>query len=100
MDNQAAINALYTGGSVQHLYLGERVKDIEAVKQLVKTIFNNYEIPYISITPTFSVCPVHGYLSGEHKYCPQCKSEKLHKIDLEKERLQSLLDRESKGEVL
>lgn len=94
MDNQSAINALYTGGSVQHLYLGERVKDINAVKQLVKTIFEHYEIPYISITPTFSVCPVHGYLAGEHKYCPQCKSEELHKIDLEKQRLQALLDRE------
>ena len=101
MDNQSAINALYTGGSVQHLYLGERVTDINAVKQLVKIIFNNYEIPYISITPTFSVCPVHGYLAGEHKYCPQCKTEKLHKINLEEERLKALLDiKQSEGDVL
>ena len=92
MDNQADINALYTGGSVQHLYLGERVTDIGALKQLMKTVFSNYEIPYISITPTFSVCPVHGYLAGEHKYCPQCKTEELHKINLEEERLKVLLD--------
>ena len=92
MDNQAPINALYTGGSVQHLYLGERVKDLEAMKQLIKTVFSNYEIPYISITPTFSVCPVHGYLAGEHAFCPLCKSEDVHKIDLEEERLKALLD--------
>lgn len=101
MDNQSAINALYTGGSVQHLYLGERVTDLESMKQLIKTVFSNYEIPYISITPTFSVCPVHGYLSGEHHYCPQCKTEKLHKINLEEERLKALLDiQQSKGDVL
>lgn len=101
MDNQSEINALYTGGSVQHLYLGERVTDLEAMKQLIKTVFSNYEIPYISITPTFSVCPVHGYLSGEHQYCPQCKTEKLHKINLEEERLKALLDiQQSKGDVL
>lgn len=91
MDNQAEINALYTGGSVQHLYLGERVKDIEAMKQLIKAVFTNYEIPYISITPTFSVCPVHGYLAGEHQYCPTCKTEAVHKLNLEEERLKSLL---------
>ena len=103
LDNQAEINALYTGGSVQHLYLGERVKDIEAMKQLIKTTFENYTIPYISITPTFSVCPVHGYLSGEHLYCPQCRQEEIHKIDLEEERIKALLssdEQASKGEVL
>ena len=96
MDNQSEINALYTGGSVQHLYLGERVKDLGAIKQLLKSVFSNYEIPYISITPTFSVCPVHGYLAGEHKYCPQCKTEKVHKINLEEERLKALLQNSDK----
>ena len=91
MDNQADINALYTGGSVQHLYLGERVTDLDAIKQLIKAVFSNYQIPYISITPTFSVCPVHGYLAGEHKHCPQCKAEALHELDLEEERLKTLL---------
>jgi ribonucleoside-triphosphate reductase len=99
MDNQAAINSLYTGGSVQHLYLGERVTDLESMKQLIKTIFSNYEIPYISITPTFSVCPTHGYLPGEHKYCPYCKSEKIHKIDLEEERLKALLAKDEQSSV-
>lgn len=96
MDNQADINALYTGGSVQHLYLGERVKDLEAMKQLIKTIFTNYKIPYISITPTFSVCPVHGYLVGEHRHCPQCKAEAIHEIELEEERLKTLLEEDKK----
>lgn len=94
MDNQADINALYTGGSVQHLYLGERVTDIEAMKQLIKAVFSNYQIPYISITPTFSVCPVHGYLAGEHMHCPQCKAEAVHDIELEEERLKALLSQE------
>ena len=100
LDNQSEINALYTGGSVQHLYLGERVKDLEAMKQLIKATFENYTIPYISITPTFSICPVHGYLSGEHKYCPQCKAEAIHEMDLEEERLKALLaddEQKSKG---
>ena len=92
LDNQSEINALYTGGSVQHLYLGEKVKDITVMKDFIKTAFEQYSIPYISITPTFSICPVHGYLTGEHKYCPHCKTEELHKINLEEERLKALLD--------
>lgn len=91
LDNQSDINALYTGGSVQHLYLGEKVKDISVMKDFIKTAFAQYTIPYISITPTFSICPVHGYLAGEHTHCPHCKTEELHKINLEEERLKALL---------
>jgi len=62
----------YSGGTVLHLFLGERVSDIQTVKNLIKRIFEKFHLPYITITPTFSICPVHGYIFGEHFYCPQC----------------------------
>ncbi|MFA7601200.1 MAG: anaerobic ribonucleoside-triphosphate reductase, partial [Patescibacteria group bacterium] len=52
------------------------INDIELTKKLVKTIVENYKLPYFTITPTFSVCPIHGYLPGEHKYCPKCDEER------------------------
>ena len=58
-----------------HLFTGERLHDTEAVKALVKTVSSRYHLPYFSITPTFSVCPEHGYLAGEHHHCPDCASE-------------------------
>ncbi len=72
---QDEIQSLFTGGTVQHLYLGERVKDINAAKKLIKKIFETSKMPYISITPTFSVCPNHGYVTGEHFHCPECGEE-------------------------
>ncbi len=72
LDLQDELQCSYTGGTVAHIFLGERISDIETVKNLVKTIFTNYKLPYITLTPTFSICPVHGYLSGEHWKCPQC----------------------------
>ena len=72
---QDEIQSLFTGGTVQHLYLGERVKDINAAKKLIKKIFETSKMPYISITPTFSVCPNHGYIAGEHFKCPECGEE-------------------------
>jgi len=62
----------YSGGTVLHLFLGERVSDIQTVKSLIKKIFENFKLPYITFTPTFSICPSHGYLEGEHFYCPKC----------------------------
>ena len=58
-----------------HLYLGEEIKDTAAAKQLIKKVFTKYKLPYISLTPTFSVCGNHGYISGEHFTCPQCGKE-------------------------
>jgi ribonucleoside-triphosphate reductase len=55
--------------------MGERVTDAKACKELVKKAISNYQLPYISITPTFSICPKHGYISGEHDYCPKCDQE-------------------------
>ncbi|HHU43821.1 MAG: ribonucleoside triphosphate reductase [Bacillota bacterium] len=69
---QDEIQSLYTGGTVQHLYLGEKVNDINICKKLIKKIFSSSRMPYISITPTFSVCNDHGYISGEHYSCPDC----------------------------
>ena len=69
---QDEIQCKYTGGSVLHLFLGERVSDIQAVKNLIKKIFANFKLPYITLTPTFSICPNHGYLEGEHFFCPKC----------------------------
>ena len=69
---QDELQSLYTGGTVVHLYTGEKLDDIEAVKILIQKIFTHYRLPYLSITPTFSICPAHGYLAGEQWHCPQC----------------------------
>jgi ribonucleoside-triphosphate reductase len=76
LDLQDELQTKYTGGTVLHGFLGERINDINLTKRLVKKIVENYKLPYFTITPTFSVCPIHGYLSGEHKYCPKCDEEK------------------------
>ena len=72
LDLQDEIQSKYTGGTVFHVFVGEKIEDIETLKNLVKKIFENYRLPYITITPTFSICPVHGYLPGEHEFCPKC----------------------------
>ena len=69
---QNKIQCKYSGGTVLHLFLGEKISEIGAVKQLVKKVFENFSLPYITITPTFSICPAHGYLMGEHSFCPRC----------------------------
>jgi ribonucleoside-triphosphate reductase len=74
LEHQNELQALYTGGTVIHIYLGEK-STAEQVKLLVKKVLSKYSIPYISITPTFSVCPKHGYMSGEHALCPQCTKD-------------------------
>ena len=72
MDLQDELQSLYTGGTVQHLYLGERIEDLQTAKQIIQKIFKNYKMPYISLTPTFSVCDTHGYIPGEQFRCPHC----------------------------
>jgi len=69
---QDEITCKYTGGSVLHLFLGERISEIQTAKKLIKKVFEKFHLPYITLTPTFSICPSHGYLSGEHFYCPKC----------------------------
>jgi ribonucleoside-triphosphate reductase len=75
LDLQDEIQSRFTGGTVQHLFFGERIQDPEAVKQFIKKVFGKYKMPYLSVTPTFSVCPECGYIDGEHASCPKCGSE-------------------------
>jgi ribonucleoside-triphosphate reductase len=75
LEMQDRFQTKYTGGTVLHLYLGERIKDIENCRQLVKRALSNFKLPYITISPTFSICPKHGYLAGEFDYCPKCDIE-------------------------
>ena len=70
LDHQDEIQSLYTGGTVFHIFLGERVEDIEVCKKLVRTISGNYHMPYFTISPSFTICSVHGYIPGEHFTCP------------------------------
>ena len=72
LDLQDPLQTKYTGGTVFHLFLGERINNIKVVKNLVRKICENYSLPYFTLTPTFSVCPAHGYVSGEHFECPSC----------------------------
>jgi len=69
---QDDLQCKYSGGTVLHILLGERMQSGEGVKRLVRKVFENFKLPYITITPTFSICPVHGYISGEHFFCPKC----------------------------
>jgi len=76
LDLQAHLQAKYTGGTVLHLYMNQRISSAEVCRDIVKRVLTNYRLPYITITPTFSVCPKHGYIAGEHKFCPICDEEK------------------------
>ena len=73
LDLQAPLQQEYTGGTVFHAFIGERIDDPDLVASLVKRIATNYHIPYFTLTPSFSICPVHGYIPGEHKCCPLAK---------------------------
>ena len=77
LDLQSTLQTKYTGGTVLHLYMSQRLSSAKVCRDLVKKVLTNYRLPYITITPTFSICPKHGYLSGEHKFCPICDEEKL-----------------------
>lgn len=72
LDHQNDLQTKYTGGTVVHIYAGERIQSIETMKNLVKKICNNYHLPYFTFSPTFSTCPNHGYVAGEHYTCPEC----------------------------
>ena len=75
LELQDDLQTKYTGGTVLHLYMSEKLSSGEACKKLVKTSLHNFRLPYITVTPTFSICPKHGYLAGEHEYCPRCDEE-------------------------
>ena len=96
LDHQESLQTKYTGGTVFHTFVGEQIKDWKNCQNLVRTVFTNYKIPYLTISPVYSICPIHGYLSGEHFECPKCKAEKekelkekIRKLEEEKEKLLS-----------
>ena len=74
LDKQDELQTKYTGGTVVHIFAGERVYDTKVVKNLVKKVCENYKLPYFTFSPTFSICPEHGYVAGEHFTCPDCGS--------------------------
>lgn len=80
LDYQDELQCKYTGGTVLHLYMNERISSPEACRNLVKKVISNFRLPYITVTPVFSVCSVHGYLSGDHEYCPKCDEILLEKL--------------------
>jgi len=75
LEKQDDLQTKYTGGTVFHAFLGEKIYDAEVVKNLIKKVFTKYKLPYFTLTPTFSICPNHGYISGEHFKCPECGAE-------------------------
>jgi ribonucleoside-triphosphate reductase (formate) len=72
LERQDELQKKYTGGTVLHLYMSERISSADACRKLVRRALTRFGLPYITVTPTFSICPKHGYLAGEHKYCPKC----------------------------
>jgi ribonucleoside-triphosphate reductase (formate) len=77
LERQEPLQSKYTGGTVLHLYMGERLSSGAACRELVRRALTRFRLPYITVTPTFSICPTHGYLSGEHVFCPKCDEELL-----------------------
>ena len=75
LEHQEELQRKYTGGTMLHLYMGEPVSSGEAAQKIIRTIFENYKVPYMTLTPTFSICPKHGYLPGKHDFCPKCDAE-------------------------
>lgn len=75
LNHQDDLQTKYTGGTVVHIYAGERIQSTETMKNLVKKICNNYHLPYFTFSPTFSTCPNHGYVAGEHFTCPECGAD-------------------------
>jgi len=72
---QEPLQCKYTGGTVLHIYLGEEIRDHHALKELIKRLSYRFRVPYFTVTPTFSICPDHGYIPGKHELCPICGKE-------------------------
>lgn len=79
LDYQDELQTQYTGGTVLHLYMNERISSADTCKMLVRKVLENYHLPYVSVTPVYSICPKHGYLKGEHQFCPLCDQELIAK---------------------
>jgi ribonucleoside-triphosphate reductase (formate) len=96
LDAQDDLQIQYTGGTVFHAMLGESIKDWKICRDLVKTIAYNYKMPYFTISPIYSICPIHGYIAGEHAECPKCKVEKENKIKREIDELKEKLNEQTR----
>lgn len=79
LERQEELQKKYTGGTVLHLYMSERISSVAACKALVRRSLERFGVPYVTVTPTFSICPKHGYLAGEHEFCPRCDEELIAK---------------------
>ena len=79
LERQEPLQSKYTGGTVLHLYMGERLSSGAACRELVRRALTRFRLPYITVTPTFSICPTHGYLAGEHAFCPKCDEALLER---------------------
>ncbi len=79
LELQDRLQTKYTGGTVLHLYMSEQISSAEACKRLVRRALGQFHLPYLTITPIFSICPKHGYLAGEHEFCPKCDQELIAK---------------------
>ena len=79
LEMQDDLQRKYTGGTVLHLYMNEAISSSDACKKIVKRALTNFRLPYITITPTFSICPIHGYIKGQHEFCPKCDAELIAK---------------------
>ena len=81
---QDNLQCKYTGGTVLHLYMSEKINNAEACRNFIKKVITNFRLPYITVTPVFSICPIHGYLNGEHEYCPACDDILMKQINTQK----------------
>ena len=81
---QDELQCKYTGGTVLHLYMQEKVSSIEVCRKLVKNVISNFKLPYVTITPLFSICPKHGYISGEYEFCPKCDEDLVNEFKKQK----------------
>ena len=83
LDLQDDLQCAYTGGTVLHLYMKERISSAQACRKMIKNVISNYRMPYITMTPVFSVCEKHGYVNGEHEFCPKCDEELIENFNKE-----------------
>ncbi|WP_304300569.1 anaerobic ribonucleoside-triphosphate reductase, partial [Chromatium okenii] len=89
---QEVLQSKYTGGTVLHLYMSEQLSSADACKRLVRRSLENFRLPYVTVTPVFSICPKHGYLAGEHPFCPICDQELLARKQAEHNRVGTRFD--------
>ena len=77
LERQDELQRKYTGGTVLHLYMSEPLSSADACRRLVQRALSKFRLPYVTVTPTFSICPKHGYLAGKHEFCPKCDAEAI-----------------------